>query len=78
VNDADDPWTFFGQFSEVEINGASKLLTEAGIQFQIIKDSDWNSNIQEGGWSGPHCLWVRDESVELAASLLNPFLKGSN
>jgi hypothetical protein len=79
VNDeADDPWTFFGEFSKPEIDGASKLLTEAGITFEIKEDPDWKPDIAGGGWSGPHCLWVRDESIERATSLLAPFFKNSN
>ena len=76
ADDADDPWTFFGQFNKTEIEGASRILAEASIVFEV-KEADWD---KESGWSGPYCLWVRDESIGLAKSLLNPFFgfKDSN
>jgi hypothetical protein len=48
--DHDDPWTFFGLFSEEEIAGASELLKEAGVKFTVQKTEKSES---VGGWSGP-------------------------
>jgi hypothetical protein len=39
ADDADDPWTFFGQFSKTEIEGASRILAEASIVFEV-KEAD--------------------------------------
>ena len=67
---SDDPWTFFGQFSKTDIQNASRLLSEAGIVFEVKEDPNWKPN---SGWSGPHCLWIKDESTEKATALLVPF-----
>ncbi len=68
-NDPDDPWTYFGQFSKAEIDGASRLLADAKIVFEV-REGEWEPG---DGWSGPFELWVRDESADNAASLLVPF-----
>jgi hypothetical protein len=70
-DDGDDPWTFFGGFSKVEIAGATRLLAEAGIAFEV-KESALES---ESGWSGPFALWVRDESAARASAVLTAFFK---
>ena len=65
-NDSDDPWTFFGSFSKSEIDGATRLLTDARIIFEVKEGG------QEPG-RGPFELWVRDESAAYASSLLVPY-----
>lgn len=68
-NNADDPWTFFGQFSKGEIDGAIRLLTNAKIKFEVKEGT-----LEAGsGWSGPFALWVRDESAAHASDLLTPY-----
>ena len=68
-NDANDPWTFFGQFSRAEIDGATRILADAKITFEI-KEASLEP---DSGWSGPFSLWVRDESAARASSLLVPY-----
>ncbi len=70
-NDTDDSWTFFGQYSRAEIDGAAGLLAEAGIVFEV-KEGTFDST---SGWSGPFYLWIRDESAARAASLLVPYFE---
>jgi hypothetical protein len=71
----DDPWTFFGSFNRAEVDGAAQLLTAANIVFEIkegpdpTKEPDW----KPGGWTGPFCLWIRDESAAQASALLVPY-----
>jgi hypothetical protein len=71
----DDPWTFFGSFSRAEVDGAAELLTAAEIVFEIkegadpTKEPDW----KPGGWTGPFCLWIRDEHAAQASALLVPY-----
>ena len=68
-NDADDPWTFFGQFSKIGIDGATRLLADARIQFDVKEGA-----LESGsGWPGPFALWVRDESAAHASVLLTPY-----
>jgi hypothetical protein len=71
----DDPWAFFGSFSRAEVDGAAQLLAAATIVFEIkegsdpTKEPDW----KPGGWTGPFCLWIREESVAQASALLVPY-----
>ena len=68
-SDTNDPWTFFGQFSKGEIEGATRLLTDAKIEFEAKE-----GNLESGNeWSGPFALWVRDESVAHAAEMLTQY-----
>jgi len=68
-NDAGDPWTFFGQFSKSEIDGATRLLSDAKIEFEVKEGT-----LEPGSeWSGPFALWVRDESAGHASALLTPY-----
>jgi hypothetical protein len=69
---AEDPWTYFGSYSRAEGDGAAKLLRDAGVVFEI-KEEEPQAEYPPGGWSGPFALWVRDEHVEAATSLLVPF-----
>jgi len=64
-----DPWTFFGSFSQGEIEGAKKLLLDAGITFEIKHDKS-EGVYGPGRWSGPFALWVRDEHAARASDLL--------
>ena len=68
-NDADDLWTFFGEFSKGEIDGAIRLLVDAKIQFEV-KEGTLNSG---SGWPGPIALWVHNESAAQASALLVPY-----
>ena len=68
-NDSDDPWTFVGQFSKDEIEGATRLLTDAKIRYEV-KETPLDSG---SGWSGPFALWIHDESAGQATALLVPF-----
>jgi hypothetical protein len=68
--DANDPWTFFGEFSKGEIDGATRVLTDAKIQFEV-KEGTWAPG---SGWSGPFGLWVRDESAAHASVLLTSYV----
>ena len=68
-NDAGDPWTFFGQYRKDDLDGASRLLVGAKIQFEI-KEATFDSDSE---WSGPFALWIRDESAGQASALLVPY-----
>jgi hypothetical protein len=67
--DPDDPWTFFGQFSKIEVSEASRLLGDAKIKFEI-KEGTFDP---KSGWSGPFGLWVHDENAAQAEALLTPY-----
>src|SRR5882672_1551677 len=69
VSNADDPWTFFGQFSKSEIDGAIYLLADANIKFEVKEGISKTA----AGWSGPFALWVHDEGVAQASALLVPY-----
>jgi hypothetical protein len=67
-----DPWTYFGSFSRAEVDGATSLLRENGVVFEI-KEEEKQETYPAGGWSGPFAIWVREEHTALASSLLVPF-----
>jgi len=69
---AEDPWTYFGSYSRAEVDGAAKLLHDVGVVFEI-KEEKPQPEYPAGGWSGPFALWIRDEHVDTATSLLVPF-----
>ena len=70
-----DPWVFFGSLSRAEVDGAAQLLTAAEIVFEIRKDQDPSKepDWKPGGWTGPFCLWIREESAMQASALLIPY-----
>jgi len=72
--DSGDPWTFFGQFSQGEIDRATQLLAASNIAFYISEDVQWDKTSK---WSGPYCLWIQDDHSEKAASLLVPLFKSN-
>jgi hypothetical protein len=73
--DNNDPWTFFGEFTKIDIENACLALAQKGISFKVTDDLNWQPG---GGWGGPHCLWVDDDDAERAAVVLIPlFANGS-
>ncbi len=68
--DKDDPWTFFGSFSEAEIAGAVLVLKEASVRFEVKKDE--KGLYPQGAWSGPFALWVLDDDAARASAILVP------
>jgi hypothetical protein len=61
-----DPWTFFGSYSDADTAIATELLREAAISFHVTNDPSPEASLM------PHCLWVRDEHTRQARSILVP------
>ena len=69
-----DPWTFFGSYSEEDIAVIRTFLQREGIQFHITHESKTISRLGKHNTSiAPYHLWVRDEYVEKARSILVPY-----
>jgi hypothetical protein len=71
--EAEDPWTYFGSFSRVEVDAAAALLRDSGLVYEIHEEKQKQEVFPAGGWTGPFALWIRDEHAGLASSLLVPF-----
>ena len=64
-----DPWTFFGSYSDWDIAAARTLLQHASITFHVTAD------VQPEASLTPHHLWVLDNHVEQARSILVPYFQ---
>jgi hypothetical protein len=67
----DDPWTYFGSYSRIEVDEASALLRSAGVTFEV-KAEEKKAAYPEGGWSGSFAIWIRDEHAARASTILVP------
>ena len=69
-----DPWTLFGSFSDADIAAVRQLLEQAAVTFSVGPD----------GLPGtppsltPHCLWVHNDHVARAESILVPYFQARN
>ncbi|MEO7299504.1 MAG: hypothetical protein ABI042_13120 [Verrucomicrobiota bacterium] len=59
-----DPWTFFGSYSDGDIAAARSLLQQASIAFHVTGDAPPEASLM------PHHLWVHDNHIEQAQSIL--------
>ena len=64
-----DPWTFFGSYSDGDIAAARSLLQHASITFHVSGDARPETS------TTPHHLWVHDNYIEQAQSLLVPYFQ---
>jgi hypothetical protein len=62
-----DPWTYFGSYSDADIAAARALLEQASIGFHIRPDA--LSSLT------PHHLWVHDDHAARAQSILVPYFQ---
>lgn len=63
-----DPWTFFGSYSDADIAAARTLLGQASVTFHITPDTFPNAHPS----LTPHHLWVHDDHAARAESILVP------
>ena len=59
-----DPWTFFGSYSDADIAAARNLLQQASITFHVTGEVLPETSLT------PHHLWVHDDHVGQAQSIL--------
>ena len=66
-----DPWTSFGEFSDEDIVTVLTLLEKASVRFKVTPDL-----IPDAPRSPmPHHVWVHDDYVALAKSILIPYFQ---
>ena len=61
-----DPWTFFGSYSDEEIAAIRNLLQQASITFRVTGEVVAETS---------HHLWVHDDHVRQAQSILVPYFQ---
>ena len=66
-----DPWTSFGSYSDADIAAARALLAQASLTFHITPDAFPGAPPS----LTPHHLWVHDDHVARAQSILFLFFQ---
>jgi len=67
-----DPWTYFGAYADENITAVRNLLQEASITFHVIDEA-----LPET-LPAPHHLWVHDDHVGQAESILVPYIQSKD
>jgi hypothetical protein len=66
-----DPWTSFGSYSDADIAVVRPLLQQAAIKFYVGPDTF----ADDPASLTPNHLWVHDEDVAYAQSILVPYFQ---
>jgi hypothetical protein len=69
--EGNDPWTSFGSYSDADIAAARALLEQASVIFHVTPDAFPHASPS----LTPHHLWVHDDHVERAQSILVPYFQ---
>jgi hypothetical protein len=74
-----DPWTFFGSYSDADIITASNLLQRTFIPFHVTHNnpSETAATMTSATFE-PHHLWVREDHVQRAQSILVPYFQNND
>lgn len=76
--DEDDPWTYYGLYSENQISRAEELLKSKEINFYKVKIQETEERLRAwSAWDESSCdskegyeLWVHDKDVERLGNAL--------
>lgn len=74
-----DPWTFFGSYSDADIAAASNLLQHASITFHVTNDkrAETAATMRSASFT-PHHLWVHDDHAARAQAILVPYFRSGD